>query len=493
MVNKETAKKVSKKAVKKVSKKAVKKVAKKATEKREVKSEIRDVMDPSFDFVGQMKEALALVEARTKNKSTHFVSYSEIQSSMVPFGHFLMQWLFGSYGIPSASVVDIIGAEHLGKSTNLMTWMGWAQLSGCPILVQLSESKPLTPDRVRRCMSTDPEKAEMMLENISVEKIHSLDHSVEAMEKFVKLCREGAPHVGVDPLFPDKTKPIVIGVDSWSKFMSKGEAVGVYNYGDNLSEANKKKAKAIGEASNLGHSQHAAAWCRRLPYWLSENNVIVIMVHHQNDKIDMSGAGLASYMSADASALYNKTKIGGRALNQNAAMQVILARKGLVKDGSNNPIGTCIKMRADKNSYGPANRVIEYNLINEMNKDTENYLQSALDLDEGLCNLFVDKKILGTTVKSKRYSSKALGIEGATASEFSAMFHADKLLMAEVGKQLNITGYSDVVDQIKEEMELLSPEEDTGPNKGGDVLKDAPPQPLEVGEFPKENAAPAEV
>ena len=482
MAKKATTKKVAKKAAKK---KPTKKVAKKSDKKKTPPKELqsRDPMDPNFNFIPIIKESLALVEARSKNKSTSFMSYAEIQNSMLPFRHFALQWLFGSYGIPSASVVDIIGAEHLGKSTNLMTWMGWAQLSSAAVLLQLSESKPLTPARVKRCLSTDPEKAQFMLDRISVEKIHSLDHSVEAMERWVELMRVGDKAAGIEPLFPNKKKvPLVIGIDSWSKFMNKAEAAGFYDYGDNMSDAKKKKLKAVGEASNLGHAQHAAAWCRRLPYWLVENNVTVILVHHQNDKIDMGAQGLSSFMPEDTAALYNKTKIGGRALNQNASMQVIIARKGLYKDRAKNNIGITIKMRADKNSYGPNNRVIEYNLITEINRDTDNYLQPALDYDEFMCNMFVTKKILGTTVSDKMFSSKAMGIQGATAAEFSAAFHSNLKLIADVGKALNITGYSDIVDQIQAEMvkpsvEITTISETEGDPSQGEAVP--PPPPLE--------------
>jgi RecA/RadA recombinase len=464
MPKKATTKKTTKTAAKKTAKK---KIAKK-------RSGPLDPLDPEFNYVDQVKESLAIIEKRSKNKSTHFMSYSQIQHSMIPLEDFLMQYAVNSYGIPHASVVDIMGAEGLGKTTLLLTNLGWAVKSGCPILYQSSESKELDPNRAMRCLSTDPKQAEFILDRMSVQRVHSVDHSWEAIKNWVKVTRE---------IFTDKSKPLVIGVDSWSKLMSEAEAQGFYNYGKHATPG--AKAKGTNQASNLGHSKFAAALCRELPWWLAENNVVLLMVHHQMDKIDMSGGGMASFLPANTMALYNKTHVGGRAMNQNAAMQWILAYKSLHKDKSNKPIGKTVRLRVDKNSYGPSNRIIDYNIVDECTKDTDTYLQPALDFSGGLANLFLENKWLQTKSDDKLFTSPVLGVTAATADEFSAAFHANSKAKNELGRHLKMSGYSNIVDDIMEEMESAPPPEDTEDTEGQESI--IPDAPLEVGELPSES------
>jgi hypothetical protein len=244
-----------------------------------------------------------------------------------------------------------------------------------------------------------------------------------------------------------KSTPLVMAVDSWSKLMNASEAAGYYDYGDNLEAKAKKKQKGTNEGSNFVHSKWAHAWCRKLPSFLAVNNVILIIISHQNDSVDMGGGG-SSFMSAESGALWNKKKIGGRAFNQNAALQLILARAGVAKDGTGNKIGTLIKMRVDKNSFGPTNRVMEYTLRNDRFADTEASLDPSLVFHEGLAKWFADERLLGTTASRKRYSCDPLGLVNATSEDFEYALQACPETLNEVGRSLQIYGYENVVDDI---------------------------------------------
>jgi RecA/RadA recombinase len=408
--------------------------------------------DDNADVVELTRETLHGIQSKRKNCPTGFRTMAEIQRSMVPFRHFYMQWALASYGLVEGCVMEIIGAEHLGKSTLCFWFMGGALEVGVPCALQETENKELTVEWSGRALSNDRAKAANMLKRIGVMKTFSLAQMDEQMVDWFEVRRGVRPSKArVVPL----DTPMLMVVDSWSKMLSSAEAAGVYDYGDNLSAEKKRKAKDTGEASNFGHSKFAQAWTRKLPAFLNRHNGCIIMVSHQNDKVDMSGG--SSFMAADVGALYNKTKIGGRALNQNSAVQLIMAHKGLIKDANNEKIGSTVRLRVAKNSYGPKERVFEYDLYHAGHDDTDTWLSPSIDFDRPMCDMFAEQGILQTTVERKRYSSPILGITGATAREFSAAFHANTELKNEVGAMLGIRGYETVVDEIKEAAEGAPP------------------------------------
>lgn len=401
------------------------------------------------DFLASTRDSLFGVQSRRKNHPTGFRSMAEIQAGMIPYRHFYLQWALGNYGMPEGCVLEVIGAKHLGKSTFLYWLLGGAMLHGCPCCVQESEGKPLTLEWAGRALSPDRQTARVMLSRLGVyAKTFALAQMDQQMIDWYDVAR--GRRIGQHKTVPLET-PMVMGIDTFSKMMSPAEAAGFHDYGDNLSPDKKKKAKATGEASNLGHSKWSQAWGRRLPDFMSSRNGVVIVISHQNDKVDMSGGG-ASYMSADASALYNTTAIGGRALGQNAAVQLVVARKALVKNSQNDKIGVTVKMRVEKNSYGPTERVIEYDLINDQHDDTETTLAPSLDFDRGMCDWMATHGYIETTVSKKRFSSPVLGLTNVKAREFSEAFHAEenRHIREGLGRQLKIRGYEDCVDRIKE-------------------------------------------
>jgi hypothetical protein len=180
---------------------------------------------------------------------------------------------------------------------------------------------------------------------------------------------------------------------------------------------------------------------------MSENNVILVIVSHQTERVDMSRGGGMSMMTQTTKELYNNNKIGGKALNQNGAMQVIVTRKAMYKEGTEK-VGHIIAARCSKNSYGPDNRMIEWALKTENFHDTEDHIEQCLLFDEFFANFMASHSYFGTTVLRKRFTCDRLGVKNATAAEFKAAFDADESAKQELGKMLNLNGYSDVVDQI---------------------------------------------
>lgn len=398
--------------------------------------------DKAEDFMENMRDALTSMKERRKNRPTGFATAAEIKRSVVPIRDFRMQYVLGNIGLPQETCIEIIGGEGIGKSTLLYWLMGGAVLANVPCAIQETENKPLQPDWAVRAMHTDPKIAEKMLSRIQIFKeVFSLPQFEENMIDWCKVVREKQ---GV-PL----SIPIIMGVDTWSKLMSAQEAMGFFDYGNNLNDAGKKAFKETNEGSNLTHAKYAAALCRRLPYILHKYNLILINTCHQNTKIDMSGGG-GGFIPEDAKAMFNKTKIGGNAFNQNAAIQIILGSRGGVKDGDNKTIGQKIKLRVDKNSFGPRDRTMEYEIINQAHADTDGYLSPNIRFHPDFAVWMATEGHLGTVATRQRYTSDALGVVNATSEDFYSNFLSNEEVVRSLGESLNISGYCSLIDKFKQ-------------------------------------------
>jgi RecA/RadA recombinase len=405
-------------------------------------------LDNEEDYGDKFKQALDSAVSARKNQTVGFKKMSEVQEGFAfPFRHFLLQYAVGQFGIPPQKIIDIIGAEGIGKTTFVMDLLGNAMDVGCPALYIECESKQIPPARAMRALHPNVLRAYKMLNRLRVEPVNSLDHMWQVMKDFVYIAR-GTRGNKDTPRVPIHV-PIVIAVDPWSKLLNPDEAAGFYNYGDNMSDAKKKKFKEVNEGSNLGHAKWAHRWCRLLPAFLKQFNVVLIIVHHQNDKIDMSGSGGVSYMSPENSALYNKTRIGGKALHQNTALTLILSRRGLAKNGSGDITGNLISCRVAKNSLGHDNVKFFYELRTGYYNDSLTHWDPAINYNLGFANTCAEQKWLSTSVKGSRFSSPVLGVTEVSADEFYAAFEANPEIKFNLGKQLGINGYIDVVDNIK--------------------------------------------
>lgn len=405
-------------------------------------------LDSDEDYGEKWLTALEGAVSRRKGQSVSFKSMSEVRESFAfPLKHFLFQQAVGQFGIPGGKIIDIIGAEGIGKTTLVMQMLGWAMDVGCPALYVECESKQIPPARVMRALHPNVIRAYKMLNRLRVEPVNSLDHMWQAIKDFVYVAR-GTRGDKETPRVPMHV-PIVVAIDPWSKLLNPDEAAGFYNYGDNMSDAKKKKFKEINEGSNLGHAKWAHKWCRLLPAFLKQYNVTLIIVHHQNDKIDMGGAGAASYMSAEASALYNKTRIGGKALHQNTALTFILSRRGLSKNSAGDIVGNLISARIAKNSLGPDNAKFFYEIRTGHFHDTADTLDPAINMNLGFATLCAEQKWLSTSVKGSKFSSPVLGVVEVTADEFYEAFDSNVEAKMNLGRQLGINGYIDIVDNVK--------------------------------------------
>lgn len=134
-------------------------------------------IDSEEDYGDKYKAALENVASRKKGQSISFKSMAEVQEGFAfPLKHFLLQQAIGQYGIPPQKIIDIIGAEGIGKTTLVMQMLGWAMDVGCPALYIECESKQIPPARVMRALHPNVMRAYKMLQRLRVESVNSLDH-----------------------------------------------------------------------------------------------------------------------------------------------------------------------------------------------------------------------------------------------------------------------------------------------------------------------------
>lgn len=388
------------------------------------------------DIVGHTQEALSALRAKKKKSPLTLKSMAELSPSLLELDEFALQTVITLRGLRGRTIFEIIAQEGIGKTTLAFTLIGaFMRTSNAPCLFVNTEGEDKLPvtNRIMRCLDPRPEVAEKMLNVLEMQNAFELKETADDIEDWVKTTRAYLDENGGQDV------PMVVVIDTLSKILSPGEAAGLIEKDEKKDAKKTTKAKNLGEGSNLEFSKLVTEWCRRLIYMQQKYNLLLIPISHQNTKIDMSGFG--SPMSAEASAGYNKTKRGGKAVDQNAAIQVTLKRTGFHKIGTE-VVGHKVQMRVVKSSIGPDNRILDYVLKTVYTEDElPETWEQPLDFSEGLANMFVDKKLLGTKVKMKRYTSEELGVEGLTARKFIQAFKERPDLVNRVGVILGIDGY----------------------------------------------------
>ena len=385
-------------------------------------------------IVKQAQEALIALRSRKKEpKEVTIGSYDTLQKSGgLEIDAINLQWALGFKEFAPGTIMEILGGDGIGKTTFVMTLMGmFMRNANAPCLFVNSEgsAKRLDDDRMASCLSTDKETAYNYLSTISFDRGTALKETLENIDEWVKSMRGDKVGVPIDI-------PLIVAIDTISKLVppSEARALGF--------KEKTESVKGLGESSNLEFSKLMHEWCRSRATFLEDNNVFMIIVSHQNDKIDMSRSPMAAFMSDEYKAANNKVKIGGRALNQSAAIQVSLTRIKGEKDSNNKLESHIISMKVLKNSLGPDSRTCTYKLRVENKMDTDTEFEPAIDFYATTAELFTIEEIFGTKETRKRYTCDALGLQGLTAYEFGKALHEDAKLKKRIGETLHIRGYS---------------------------------------------------
>lgn len=451
-----TSRKATKQAAKKAAKKAPTKQAAKVAKKRTktvdltanldvekpfvrplIMSSSLDMFseeDPSENLVASMREGLDGVSQRAKTKQVSFLSPEQMAKVIIPLDELTLQNAIGAVGLRSATLFELIAPEHVGKTTLLANWLGKFAVQGCQGLYIECEGKQMDPNRFLRCMHTDRKIAERVFKLVTFTKARTLPQAEHNMNVWVKEARKRSD---ADPRFAGK--PLIVVVDPWGKLMNESEAEGYSTFGKSAQQLAAAKTKDTGKSSNLGHAKYAHAWTRRLPTWLEENNVILFIVQHQNEHIDMG-----SYSPVMVSDSKNDTAIGGKAFAQLAAYRATLTNSGQWQGTNKVTVGLRTRLMFIKNSYGPKFRTLDLRLKFENHADTPTHFDPVTYYSYGLADWMAESGILGTRVTDKLFTCDTLGCVAVTADELHSAIKQRPDVVQFIGTQLKIEGYAHV-------------------------------------------------
>lgn len=410
-----------------------------------VVAQVSDIPVISANRGSLMRKALEHLNEGSGQASRHrksvFGTLGAQRKNHIPLPHLGYQYLFGQYGVVYPGVVELIGDADTGKSTMSIELLGSAmlQLKAEGLLISC-EAKPVSRDRALRALHPNPLVAAKLIDRISVVEAFSLPQFEDVLRDWVLTMRE----VQKLPL----SIPLFVIVDPWSGLMTKGEAVGEFQYLNRKEEG--EKMKPTGEGSNLGHSKWAHIKRRKLPAFITLNNVFILLINHQTVNIDMSGG--ASYAPQWVKDSNNSNAIGGKAWKQLAVATVVLALKGATLDENKKPIGRRVIAKMHKNSYGPGYRSIMFDhIVVHDDRDKLNYQDPPLHFEQGLCQLLAEKKIAGIRVRDDLYAIdfEDLQYSALTAFDLNRFVHEHIGLRSHVTRLLKISGYDDVVKQIE--------------------------------------------
>jgi ABC-type dipeptide/oligopeptide/nickel transport system ATPase subunit len=432
----------------------------------------------TFDLLSRgatMRDAVkeSMAASSGKLKSDPGVMYDSLPSNankMIPLADFGMQYLLNSKGLIGGRILDIIGADGVGKSTLVFTMLGWAMRHNIPSWYIETEGKPVVKERVVRCLHPDRAIAEKMFEALQFTQAFELTDAIDQLERWILTIRNpasGAAHVPLEI-------PCIAVLDTFSKLMAPAEAVAYdfYKKGGATTEeeapktaADKAKAKEKGKpkgkfrqkkeatkqeldgGSNMQHAKIAHKWTRRLPSLLTFNNCLLIIVRHQNEKVDMSGGG-GSFIPLEVQDNFNRTSIGGKAFNQSCAYQLILSKEKFdfaQIRGERKAVAQINKMQLAKNSYGPNRRTLRYSVVMEPRYDTDTQHEMALDFSTGLPDVLSQTGLMSVRIKSaSSIAVKELRLEDATPQQVSAALHQQPALVEDLGRRLQFAGYGSV-------------------------------------------------
>jgi len=407
------------------------------------------LVDATRESLG--RSASDVLAVGTPNKPKH----------ILPFSSFALQSIFHARGLVSGTIIDVLGADGLGKTSLSFYLMGQAMAANGACMYIETEGKPLGRERAERCLHSNREIASSMYDAIYKESARELREAANKIEKWVLDMRK--PGSGV-PM----SSPLFVVLDTFSKLMSPKEAEGFAAYATETDKdkaeakekmaAKKAKAKGkevkvkekvevdeskeLGTGSNFGHAKLSQEWSRRMPYYLSRYNVIFVLIRHQNDKVDMGGGG-GGNLSADQKDAFNRTSIGGRAWLQSAAYEIILSKMGYQKatiDKETVKTALDVKFSVCKNGWGPLLDG-KYRLTMIPRQDTDDWLEPAINFDQFLPLILSNRKLMKVSVKNDSTCvssdfNTAQRAEEMPISRFCELFYADPARVEALGKQL---------------------------------------------------------
>lgn len=371
---------------------------------------------------------------------------------MHPFSSLVRQTVLGSWGTPRNGVTMIVGDEGTGKSTLALCDAAHVMLNtDARVLILECEGKPMTPDRMLQCMHTDPQKAAMMLANVLMDECKILTQLIPKTENWLKIQRDGIKGPKgwlVEPL-PDNI-PLRVIWDPVSRLLTNAQAQGHVEW----DETEKGKAAEVGQGTNLGHSQFLSACSRFLPNLMTKYNASLTMIFSPSVKISMNqnAAKALQQMSEWKRTLAEMTWIGGKAPRGLVSQILLMTLASYITAADKKTIiGKDIRVQSRKASHGQDGRFGRWTLNTTPLKPGVKVLPPPIDYGPGMEDVFalLPHYGFGIDAKTKLAKVSKLNIKGLTLSQIHSFVHSNPELVQQMGRELGIPGYVDLLEDIE--------------------------------------------
>lgn len=395
--------------------------------------DLTDEEDHTVELTSAMREGLDGITQRAKTKQVSFLTPAQMVKTIIPIDELPLQRALGSVGLRSGTLFELIAPEHVGKTTLIANWLGKFAMQGCQSLYIECEGKQMDPNRFLRCMHPNRRIAKRVFGLVTFTKARTLSQAEHNANVWVAEARKRSD---ADPRFAGK--PLIVVCDPWGKLKSEAEAEGRSTFGKNAQQMAKAVKKETGKASNLGHAKYAHAWARALPEWLEENNVLLIIVQHQNEHIDMG-----SYSPVTVSDSKNDTVIGGKAFAQLAAYRATLTNAGQWSV-SKNVVGLKTRLMFIKNSYGPKYRTADIRLKFEHHEDTETHFDPVTYYSYGAVSWMASENVLNTKVSDGLFTCDTIGCVAVDEDTFYTALKQRPDVVSFIGTAFKIEGYAHI-------------------------------------------------
>ena len=441
-----------------------KKTAKKKTAKKKAVNSapikaVFDGKDPGFNLGKVLQERLRKSPNRKRKTTGTFNLAPDTRPRMVTIPDMVLQCLLRIKGWIPGTIVDVMGNNHVGKTTLMLTIAGHLQSQGIPCYYLNSQVKWPRDTWMKRCLSQDKQMAETYYENLMVDDVFTISDAIRQVDQFAIHTRKEAPELA--------SVPLAVFVDSFSAMQDPDTAAGYVEYGEDVSEkmkaSDKKKQKELEAMANFGHAKMAQRWTRRLHWLMWRYNLMFFLVEDTNTDVESqmkARPGTPTFMLPQEDE--NKTKIGGRAFNRSSAIQITLTEKGKIKHPSDTKttLGRNISMRVVKNGYGRIDDKLIYPLRFDGLQDTADKWDRCLDLDYAfVVYLQENLPIMGIHEKDGLYYSQYVSYERLPMREFVNAIYRNPALTNWIGDSLGIYGYQDYKQPEAKPVEAPTEEE----------------------------------
>lgn len=407
-----------------------------------------------FDQADIVEEQKTLMGYSKDN--TDFMATDEVNTEVLPLPWLAMQYVIGRIGIPLRTFTQIIGPEHVSKSSLSLSMAYYFIRNNIPVLYVLSEPKELQSDWIVRLAGSDPElnkKCAHRVPRIVASDYFDMDNK---MRNWILVARR-------EQKIPFDI-PLVIIIDSLSH-MRTPEEKAAQTSGKKADDGEVAWSVAEKGAENVGGRLGSAAsfmasWCRTFSEVMNKMNVTVIAISGQSVKLPVGQGPAAQALCSDSN---NGESIGGKAIKKAAGIRINMTAGSKLTKGSGDKsitYGSNIRMKLLKNSYGPNGNKITFELRNKLFDDevmpgdevdeegdpieVVTRIDQAIDMDSAFLDACVLEKACGFTCTGGLYTAKELGIERMRASSVMRMIEGNEHLKVKLCRALHIAGYEEL-------------------------------------------------